>query len=175
MRTHAEIRLTHRISDGTTHDSRSLAATPKDIGTCQVLSLLAEVDNLRGTARVIWILDSVALQVVRAEYVRYAWLMRLELDLRAGHEVLELPLQVAYGFLSLDGRHGALRAVDFAGDRPPLRQNRVRLQLLTDHQDIHLSIGCRLIEILNVVDDAVLGHLITSLRGSLAATGLLVD
>ena len=123
MLTHAEIWLTHRVSDSTTHDSRSLAAPPENICTCQVLSLLTEVNDLRGTTCVVWILDSIPLQVVRAEYVRYTWLMRLELDLRAGHKVLELSLQVAHSFLSLDGRHGALRAVDFAGDRPSLRQD----------------------------------------------------
>ena len=103
MWTHAKIWLTHRIGDSATHDSRGLAAAPENISTCQVLSLLTEVNDFRGTTRLIRILDSIPLQVVRAENVWYSWLMRLELDLRAGHEVLELPLQVAHGLLSFDG------------------------------------------------------------------------
>ena len=101
--THAEIWLTHRICDSAAHDSRGLAAASENVCTCKVLALLAEIDDLRGTTRVVWILGSIPLQVVRAEDIWHSWLVWLELDLRAGHEVLELPLQVAHGLVSFNG------------------------------------------------------------------------
>ena len=76
--------------------------------------------------------------------------------------MLQLSLQVTNSLLSIDRRHGALRAVDLATYGPTLRQNRMRFQLLTDHKDVHLGVRSWLVEILDVVHDTVLRHLITS-------------
>ena len=47
------------------------------------------------------------------------------------------------------------------------------LELLTNHENVHLSVRCRLVEILDVVHDTILSHLVASLCATTASRFLI--
>ena len=76
--------------------------------------------------------------------------------------MFQLALELANSFC-LNGRHGTLAAVHLARDRPSFREDRLRLKLLSNHEDVELDFRSHILEILDVLNDAFLSDLVARL------------
>ena len=78
-----------------------------------------------------------------------------------------MTLQLAHSLgVAVDRGHRAFASVNFPGNGSPLREDRLSLHLLTNHQDLHLNVEYWLIAVFDVVHDSFLGHLVASLGPS---------
>ena len=100
--------------------------------------------------------------MIRTEDVHNASLVCREVDLRGRHEVLNLALHLTCSFFSFEGRrHGAFASVHFTRYGSAFRINWLLLHLLANHQNIHLGLRLRIIEIFDIVHNALLSHLVS--------------
>lgn len=148
--------MTHRVCD---RDDTSAVLTHKYFGTCQILSLHPEF--------VIWGIVGVVCLFIILHRVNASWI-RAELHLRDGHKFVQLPVELAHGFISFNWGHSTFVSEYLGGarDGSSFREDRLGFELLSDHKNVHFIFSCRPVKVLYIVDDSILRHLITSFRPS---------